>query len=242
VQKEIVAEIEGYQKVIYGARAVLDHYRPHIPIQPDWPMVELRELCTVITKGSSPNWQGVSYLDSPGVLFVTSENIREGWVDLEHRKYVEDKFNEMETRSILRRGDVLTTLVGASIGRTAVFESDEIANINQAVGILRCDPAKLINAFLMQLLNSEFLLSIIHANKVENARANISLTFFQQLRIPFPPLETQRAIVAEIEAERRLVEANRELIARMDNKIAAVLARIWGEDSPPPGPPISRSA
>ena len=46
VQKEIVAEIEGYQKVINGARAVLDHYRPHIPIHPDWPMVELGEfLC-----------------------------------------------------------------------------------------------------------------------------------------------------------------------------------------------------
>ena len=42
VQKEIVAEIEGYQKVINGARAVLHHYRPHIPIHPDWPFVELR--------------------------------------------------------------------------------------------------------------------------------------------------------------------------------------------------------
>ena len=41
VQKEIVAEIEGYQKVIDGARAVLDNYRPHIPIHPDWPMVEI---------------------------------------------------------------------------------------------------------------------------------------------------------------------------------------------------------
>jgi type I restriction enzyme M protein len=36
VQKEIVAEIEGYQKVIDGARAVLENYRPHIPIHPDW--------------------------------------------------------------------------------------------------------------------------------------------------------------------------------------------------------------
>ena len=39
-----MAEIEGYQKVIDGARAVLDHYRPHIPIHPDWPMVELGEV------------------------------------------------------------------------------------------------------------------------------------------------------------------------------------------------------
>src|SRR3990170_6549056 len=43
VQKEIVAEIEGYQKVIDGARAVLDNYRPHIPIHPDWPIVKLGE-------------------------------------------------------------------------------------------------------------------------------------------------------------------------------------------------------
>ena len=49
VQKEIVAEIEGYQKVINGARAVLDHYRPHIPIHPDWPMVELGEVCEAIS-------------------------------------------------------------------------------------------------------------------------------------------------------------------------------------------------
>ena len=47
VQKEIVAEIEGYQKVINGARAVLDNYHPHIPIHPDWPMVELGEVCDV---------------------------------------------------------------------------------------------------------------------------------------------------------------------------------------------------
>ena len=58
VQKEIVAEIEGYQKVINGARAVLDHYRPHIPIHPDWPIVELSEICSFknglnFTKASS---------------------------------------------------------------------------------------------------------------------------------------------------------------------------------------------
>ena len=44
VQQEIVAEIEGYQKVIDGARAVVDNYRPHIHIDPDWPVVEIGDL------------------------------------------------------------------------------------------------------------------------------------------------------------------------------------------------------
>ena len=38
----------------------------------------------------------------------------------------------------------------------------------------------------------------------------------------------KRQIVAELEAERKLVEANRELIARMEAKIKAKLAEVWG--------------
>ena len=47
--------------------------------------------------------------------------------------------------------------------------------------------------------------------------------------LPLPSLDIQRQIVTELEAERTLVEANRELIARMEAKIQAKLAEIWGE-------------
>jgi hypothetical protein len=46
----------------------------------------------------------------------------------------------------------------------------------------------------------------------------------KEYSIPLPPLTTQQAIVAEIEAEQTLVAANRELIARFEKKIAATLA------------------
>ena len=50
--------------------------------------------------------------------------------------------------------------------------------------------------------------------------------------IQIPPHATQRAIVAEIEAEQALVAANRELITRFEQKIQATLARICGEEAP----------
>jgi len=56
-----------------------------------------------------------------------------------------------------------------------------------------------------------------------------NLSFVREQKIPLPPLATQRAIVAEIEAEQALVAANRELITRFEQKIQATLARIWGE-------------
>ena len=43
VQQEIVAEIEGYQRVIDGARAVIDNYRPQIVVDPEWPMVAIEQ-------------------------------------------------------------------------------------------------------------------------------------------------------------------------------------------------------
>jgi len=55
--------------------------------------------------------------------------------------------------------------------------------------------------------------------------------FFKAYQIPLPPLTTQQAIVAEIEAEQALVAANRELITRFEKKIQATLARVWGEET-----------
>ncbi|MEO6251665.1 MAG: restriction endonuclease subunit S [Ferruginibacter sp.] len=164
-----------------------------------WLEKKLGECCTTITKGSSPKWQGVNYVDKPGILFVTSENVGEFELLLEHKKYVEEKFNLKDKKSILKKGDVLTNIVGASIGRTAIYNIDDVANINQAVCILRCNEKILNNEYLTYILNSPFLKKIFHDNEVDNARANLSLGFFANLSIPFPSLKEQKKIVHELD-------------------------------------------
>jgi restriction endonuclease S subunit len=51
-----------------------------------------------------------------------------------------------------------------------------------------------------------------------------------KIQFTLPPLPTQRAIVAEIEAEQALVNTNRELIRRMEAKVKAAIDRAWGEN------------
>jgi type I restriction enzyme M protein len=70
--------------------------------------------------------------------------------------------------------------------------------------------------------------------KVGVVQFNLSLKQVSEILVPLPPLATQQAIVAEIEAEQALVAGNRELIARFEKKIQATLARVWGEDEPAP--------
>jgi type I restriction enzyme M protein len=80
--------------------------------------------------------------------------------------------------------------------------------------------------FIMYLLQSIDLKSL-----GDNVAAVPSLDRKNAHRIPvpLPPLDVQRRIVAELEAERKLVEANRDLIARMEARIRAKLAEVWGD-------------
>ena len=92
--------------------------------------------------------------DSNQLLFVTSENVREGYISLEKEKYLPLGFNEVQKRSVLQKGDVLFNIVGASIGRAAIFELGKLSNINQAVALIRLDE-EVLNQYVNYFLNSE---------------------------------------------------------------------------------------
>lgn len=166
-------------------------------IPKSWKWVRLGSLTEIITKGSSPSWQGIKYTDE-GLLFVTSENVGVEQLLLDTPKYLEERFNEIQERSILKKGDILTNIVGASIGRTAIYDRDGLANINQAVCLIRLIN-KSLNGYITKYLNSYVAYKIMMNDKVDTARANISLTNISDFIVPLPPLEEQKRIVARIE-------------------------------------------
>ena len=65
--------------------------------------------------------------------------------------------------------------------------------------------------------------------KQGNTMPYIKLGMLSEFSVAVPTLAEQQAIVAEIEAEQALVNANRELITRFEAKIQNTLSRIWGE-------------
>lgn len=165
-----------------------------------WEWCRLETITELITKGSSPKWQGVSYTDNPNdVLFITSENVGSFKILLDSEKYVEKKFNEIEPRSILTRNDILMNIVGASIGRTAIFNMNRNANINQAVCLIRVINNSMLLSYLLNFFNSDICLSYMFDKQVDNARANLSMGNIAKFVLPIPPLNEQKRIVEHID-------------------------------------------
>ena len=229
VQQEIVAEIEGYQKIIDGARQVVENYKPRIDVRPEWPIVELGEVSELITKGTTP--AAHDFRDS-GIRFIKIESIdKDGTISGKKTSFISEESHQQLKRSQLSVNDVLFSIAGTKMGITAIVEGHMVpANTNQALAIIRTKDC--VNPrFLIQFLRSLTVQSEIEKLKVGVAQFNLSLKQVAELEIPLPSLETQQAIVSEIEEEQRLVAAAKELVARFEAKIKATIGRVWGEEA-----------
>ena len=223
VQKEIVAEVEGYQKVIDGARAVLDNYRPRIPVHPDWPMVDLGEVCemggsiTTSIDGKLPSFGADSIESHTGKLLKQDSAEAQG---------VRGPVYEFDGQRLLY-SKIRPYLNKLTVVKLHGYCSSDMYPL--AVDARKAD----IRFLSIYMLSSAFNEAI----RGFYERASIPKINQSQLfgtRIPLPPVDTQQATVAEIEAEQALVSANRDLITRFEKKIQASLARVWGEDEPAP--------
>lgn len=225
VQHQIVAEIDGYQKIIDGARQVLDNYKPHIVVSSEWPMVRIGDIFKT-KSGTTPSRNNAAYFEGGQIPWVKTLDLRDGPLRSTD-ECVTDLALAQTHLEKLPVGTVLVAMYGGlkQIGRTGVLEIE--ATSNQAMTALLPTP-QVEPYFLNVVLISQrdYWKSVANSTRKD---PNITKSDVLDFKLPLPDLDTQRAIVAEIEAEQELVNANRELIRRMETKVKAVIDRVWGE-------------
>ena len=163
----------------------------------------------------------------------TSENVREGFLDVSKPKFVPGDFNEKLKSSQLRSGDLLINLVGASIGRSCLFNGySGPANINQAVGVVTLNDPILSN-YIVQLLQTKQGQSFLTGRIVEAARANISLKNLRELALPLPPVDLQRQFANIVETVEQQKARLRKHLAELDTLFTSLQQRVFNGDLSP---------
>ena len=228
VQREIVAEIEGYQKVIDGARAVIDNYRPQIVVDPEWPMVALGEVCEV--KGGKRLPKGEQLMESPtNYPYIRVSDFCDQSVRLDDLKFISEAIHGQIAKYTISSADVYISIAGTIGIMGTIPDHLDGANLTENAAKLSFDGTRFDKRFLATIGNGDLVQSQISSLTHAVGVPKLALKRIKTLRFPVPSIETQQTIVAEIEAEQSLVAANRELVERMEGKIRAAIGRVWDE-------------
>lgn len=191
--------------------------------------VELGTSVDLVTKGTTPTTLGKHFTES-GVKFLRAQNVINGRVLLDEEMLFIDASthkNELK-RSQIQEGDVLLTIAG-TIGRTAIVETDEQLNCNQAIAIIRLGNSKIEPKYLCHYIASNDAQSQFNKGKVTATIANLSLGQVKKLSIPLPSLEEQKKIAAILDAADEYRQKTKALIDKYDQLTQSLFLEMFGD-------------
>lgn len=227
-QREIVQKIEKQKTLVGGAESILSSWAIDFP-ENNFNKELLEKITDKITKGTTPPTEGNKYLDS-GVTYIRSENVLSNEIDLTDGVFISKALNDNELkRSKILKNDVLLNIVGASIGRSAVYNFENEANCNQAVCIIRPNVNKLLPKYLSYYLNSNEIQNTLCSAKYGGARDNINLEQVSKLEIPLPSIEIQEQILVRLDKEIESLEKVNKLKKQAEERINKILDEVWSE-------------
>ena len=144
----------------------------------------LKELCNVITKGTTPTTLGKSFT-TYGINYIKAESITNYHaIDLKKIAFIDETTNQKLKRSILKEGDIIFTIAG-TLGRFSLIDKKILpANTNQAIAIIRANREKISSNYLYSCFLGNWHNEYYSKHVQQAVQANLSLSTIKALPIP----------------------------------------------------------
>ncbi|MFV0200813.1 restriction endonuclease subunit S [Empedobacter falsenii] len=134
---------------------------------------------------------------SNGIPIIRIGDINQNKISIEDSKNVKESSDLDEY--LIKKGDILIAMSGATTGKFGMYNLDSKAYLNQRVGNIFPISSDLVyKPYLFFLLH--FLKRQIEKDAYGGAQPNISSKKIEEMKVPFIPLPEQRAIVKKIDA------------------------------------------
>lgn len=230
-QEAIVAEIEGYQKIIDASRTIVDNYRPQITIDPEWPMVQIGKLVDDSLIGLIKSKAEQDYSNLYKYLKMDSIDYK-GNLDLSKFSRVNATAEEISKYTLNDDDFVYNTRNAPNlVGKSAVYHGDNGEFLfNNNLLRIRFNKELANSDYINYVMNSEYGKMQLH--KYIDGTTSVAAIYqknYFSIKIPLPDLATQEKIVSEIEKEQQAVNSAKQLIKIFEQKISDRIAKVWGE-------------
>lgn len=152
----------------------------------------------------------------------------DGSISLENCKNIPLTLAENSQDYLVTKGQILMAMTGATIGKAGIFNSDEVAYLNQRVGKFIIDSNALNYGYLWYLLKTHGYQEYIRLTAFGGAQPNISDTAMVDFNTCIPSLSEQEKIANFLDHETtkidHLIEKQQQLIELLKEKRQAVIS------------------
>jgi type I restriction enzyme S subunit len=233
---ELLVSIVSKRKVRvkeFGSGSYKDPLQPDNPLLPEvpeeWAVASMDQLTCLATSGSR-GW--AKYYSDSGPLFIRAQNINTDELRLDDVAHVRLPHNAEGQRTRVYFGDLLVTITGANVTKSALVEIElEEAYVSQHVALVRpVDPSVGKYLFL-------WTISPLHGRaKLLNdaygaGKPGLNLDNIKEIVVALPSLTEQREIVRRVEALFKLADAIEKRVAmaavRAEKLTQAILAKAF---------------
>ena len=194
-------------------------YKP--PVQPPtdwhdvspegWTVATAEQLTYLITSGSR-GWG--DFYSKTGILFIRAQDIKTDTLNFHDAARVDVSVDAEGTRSSVSAGDILVTITGANVTKSALVpELGELAFVSQHVALMKLaqlETAPFVFNWIVSPANGR---KTLESWAYGAGKPGLSLEQLRSLPVALPPLPEQCRIVAEVE---RILSNVREVDVAVD--------------------------
>jgi len=204
----------------------------HEVLPEGWTVATADQLTYLITSGSR-GWG--DFYSETGILFIRAQDIKTDTLNFHDAARVDVSVDAEGTRSSVSAGDILVTITGANVTKSALVpELNELAFVSQHVALMKLaqpETAPFVFNWIVSPANGR---KTLESWAYGAGKPGLSLEQVRSLPIALPPLEEQIRIVAEVD---RLLSIIHEAEAVVDINFRrshalrqAVLQKMFGVD------------
>jgi len=165
---------------------------------------------------------------SEGYPLVTSKNLADGKIDFSTCSYISKEDHEaISKRSAVDNGDILYAMIG-TIGNPVIVEKSHEFSIKN-VALFKFNNKNVFNKYIYHFLNSEIAKRQFDSNSRGGTQKFISLTNIRNLKIPLPPLETQKQIAQVLETADQLRKDCQQVEQELNALAQSVFLEMFGD-------------
>ena len=191
-QQQMVDALKKYKRGLLRKYFITDEWNTHS----QWEKCKLGVYCSKIGSGKTPRGGSSVYTDH-GVMFLRSQNVLWGSLDIRDVSYIDEATNKTMLSSEVRCKDVLLNITGASIGRSCIYLLNDRANVNQHVCIIRLSQEgkeRLLPEFLLQQILSDHIQQQIIDCQSGGSREGLNFQQIADFNIVLPSIKEQQVI------------------------------------------------